>query len=708
MSPPDLPDSNDTNQKNEHIDYAVSDNFLENGILQVDSKMRQFLAFCREHEELSFIAAESTIKGIYRKSSSFVLTPDLGLLCRRLQLQVGDILQFFRQATQPRCIQVVFPRDPDFIKTVLFNTDFWRTKSLNVDFPLLEKKPTVSLPPLSKIINSVSQNQALDYLRNFFLTEQIFKSELISLNRAVNLHRYDHQIRAVKKTILECQGRALLADEVGLGKTIEAGLILREYFERGEIKKALIVVPASLSEQWRAELSEKFALNFQVIESSSQIEEYPLSIISIDTAKSLKLRHLFSQIRFDIVIVDEAHKLKNRKTLNYQFVKNLSARYLLLLTATPIQNDLIELFNLMNLISPGCLGTLQKFRREHISAGNRKLPSNVEVLKSKLGTRMIRNTRLRTNLSLPPRRVVMQKVELPKLERMVYERVSSFVRENYYLLSQRSKAFNQLTLMLFQKLLTSSPRALAESIRHVLERGGLEPWLESFFRDTVLLCEQIEVPAKFSLVADLINTQLSSERVLIFTQFLVTQRHLCEFLKEQTGRRVLLFYGEMSISKKEEVIKEFYKNPQSIMISTDSGAEGRNLQFARYLINFDFPWNPMKVEQRIGRIHRLGQERETLIINLCSALTIEEHIVELLLHKIRLFERVVGELDMILGYLATEFTDLEVMDKKIMEIIVKYQTFSEQGKQVELIASKFEKAAKTFEEVLKRQEYIFG
>jgi SNF2 family DNA or RNA helicase len=302
----------------------------------------------------------------------------------------------------------------------------------------------------------------------------------------------------------------------------------------------------------------------------------------------------------------------------------------------------------------------------------------------------------------------MQKVELQGLEKMVYERVSAFVREYYYALSHRNPCFNQLTLMLFQKLLTSSPRALSESMKNVLEKGQLDPWFENFFTETVSLCEQIEVPAKFSLTADLINSQLNSEHVLIFTQFLATQRHLYDFLQKKTGRKIFIFHGEMNIHKKDEIIQKFRDNSSSILISTDSGAEGRNLQFARYLINFDFPWNPMKVEQRIGRIHRLGQERETLIMNLCSAGTIEEHIVDLLLRKIRLFERVVGELEMILGYLATEYTDIEVMDKKIMDIIVKYQSFSEQKEQVEKIAGQFTKAAETFEETLKRQEYIFG
>jgi SNF2 family DNA or RNA helicase len=703
--------------KDEHLDenfiersFTVTDNFLENGILAIDYRLRQLVSFFKDYEEIELVTGKHYLKGIYRRSNSYILALELKVLCQKLGYSIGDTLVFRKYGKDFRRFYVQFEgKSQERVDELTEGLSSWRMPELHV------KYPKVSEGELQKRIQNVfdqassdfiSKEDALNGLIDFQLTGELYQKELISLNKVQNVFHYPHQIEAVRKVILECRGRALLADEVGLGKTIEAGLILREYFERGEIQRCFVVVPASLTAQWQGELKQKFGFEFEIITNPSEVEKTPFAIMSLDTAKGQKYRQLFSQLHFDLVIVDEAHKLKNKKTQNYQFVKGLCAKYMLLLTATPIQNDLVELFNLIYLIAPGSLGTMQKFKKQYIHPVNKRLPLNVDTLKRRLAPFMIRNNRALTQLKLPPRRVVFKQVELGELERVVYNKLTSFIRSYYYVVSSKKQFLNQLTLMLFQKLITSSPMALADSMQNMVVKGGLDTEVEKSFLEMIDICSKVKSPAKFEVVRDLLTNELADEKVLIFTQFRTTQRQLRAYLKE-AGIDPILFNGEMTLKKKDQAIEDF-RNEKRVLISTDSGAEGRNVQFARYMINFDFPWNPMKVEQRIGRIHRLGQKYETFILNLCTVNTIEEHIVELLSKKIRLFERIVGELEMILGYLASDLKELESLDKKIMDIVVKYESQDDQAQMLDALGKKFAKAAEVYEEVSRSQEYVFG
>ncbi|HET7560262.1 MAG TPA: DEAD/DEAH box helicase, partial [Limnochordia bacterium] len=200
---------------------------------------------------------------------------------------------------------------------------------------------------------------------------------------------YPHQIETVRKVIDEMDGRAILADEVGLGKTIEAGMILKEYILRGRVDKALILVPAALQWQWYSELKEKFGILAAILRTEHDWERCSVIIASIDAAKRALHKPYLERIAFDLLIVDEAHRLKNRKTRNWSFVNDLHKKYFLMLTATPIQNDLQELHNLIALLKPDQLGTKQSFKREFVF--DKHTPKRTEQLRERLSAVLIRN-----------------------------------------------------------------------------------------------------------------------------------------------------------------------------------------------------------------------------------------------------------------------------------------------------------------------------
>ena len=182
---------------------------------------------------------------------------------------------------------------------------------------------------------------------------------LVSLDSLRGVERFPHQLKACLKVMRDLNGRAILADEVGLGKTIEAGIVLKEYLLRGAVRTVLVLVPASLCEQWRAELWEKFELDFVVSRGpAGQWGRHPLVISSLETARHERHRRRVRGANYDMVVVDEAHRLRNHLTLGWKFINDLNPRYLLLLTATPVQNDLRELYNLATLVRPGTVGHL--------------------------------------------------------------------------------------------------------------------------------------------------------------------------------------------------------------------------------------------------------------------------------------------------------------------------------------------------------------
>ncbi len=476
--------------------------------------------------------------------------------------------------------------------------------------------------------------------------------QLICLDE-LDVEHYAHQIETALKALHQMRGRALLADEVGLGKTIEAGIIMKELIQRGLVRSVLVLTPASLTEQWREELSSKFHEEFDVFERPAQwrdVEkaEYGRWLTSLDRAK---LKHHSESILardYDLLIVDEAHKLKNRSTLAWKFVNQIRKRYVLMLTATPIQNDLMELYSLITILSPGQLGTVRAFRHHFLESADSRQPKNANSLRRLLNDVMIRNRRSKVDVAFPRRRAAIYHLTLSEPEWQLYADATDYIRRRFR--DVDSDKHLRLTLMTLQKELSSSPQAVASTLGKMVKDRAHGDQARVELQRFLALAESIPIGRKLVAVGEILER--FPGKFLVFTEYRETLATIVRQL-HQWNITAVSFHGGLNIRQKEAAVAAFREDERDggvrVMVSTESGAEGRNLQFCHQLINYDLPWNPMRVEQRIGRLHRLGQVNDVTIFNLSCNETIEAHIIELLARKIRMFELVIGELDLILG-----------------------------------------------------------
>ena len=465
-------------------------------------------------------------------------------------------------------------------------------------------------------------------------------------NHLPNLTPLPHQLETAKQVIENMNGKAILADEVGLGKTIEAGLILKEYMIRGLVKKVLILVPASLVTQWAIELNSKFFIPAITQRKSYVWEQCDVVVSSIDTAKRDPHRDIIYKQDYDLIIIDEAHKLKNNKTKNYEFVQNLKKKFCLLLTATPIQNRIEEIFNLVSLLKPGHLGSETAFYEKY-KRDARSLNDN-EHLKELVNKVMIRNRRADTGIEWTKRQVETIPIEFSPAEKDLYESISILKNEGDW---AQTSAFSVMTL---QREACSSREAVFYTLKNMLQKKeDPTPGFEEQIQFLINKVEAVQQNSKAEKALELI--QQVNDKVIIFTEYRATQMYLQWYLK-QHGISSVPFRGGFKRGKKDWMRELFQKHAQ-VLIATEAGGEGINLQFCNHIINFDLPWNPMRLEQRIGRIHRLGQEKDVMIYNFAIKGTVEEHILKLLYEKIHLFEKVIGELDDILTKL--EFGNIE-------------------------------------------------
>ncbi|PEQ96598.1 ATP-dependent helicase [Bacillus sp. AFS006103] len=469
---------------------------------------------------------------------------------------------------------------------------------------------------------------------------------LLAPGHLPNLTPLPHQLETAKQVIENMNGKAILADEVGLGKTIEAGLILKEYMIRGLVKKVLILVPASLVTQWSMELNSKFFIPAISQRKSYVWEQCDVVVSSIDTAKRNPHRDIIFKQDYDLIIIDEAHKLKNNKTKNYEFVQNLKKKFCLLLTATPIQNRVEEIFNLVSLLKPGHLGSetafFEKYKRDA-----RSLNDN-EHLKELVNKVMIRNRRADTGIEWTKRHVETIPIECTTEEKDLYESITDLKSEGNWV---QTSSFSVMTL---QREACSSREAVFYTLKNMLQKKeNPTPAFEEQIQYLIKKVEAVQKNSKAEKALELI--QKVNDKVIIFTEYRATQMYLQWYLK-QHGISSVPFRGGFKRGKKDWMRELFQKHAQ-VLIATEAGGEGINLQFCNHIINFDLPWNPMRLEQRIGRIHRLGQEKDVMIYNFAIKNTVEEHILKLLYEKIHLFEKVIGELDDILTKL--EFGNIE-------------------------------------------------
>ncbi|WP_394137387.1 DEAD/DEAH box helicase [Cytobacillus oceanisediminis] len=490
-------------------------------------------------------------------------------------------------------------------------------------------------------------------------------------NHLPNLTPLPHQLEVAKQVVESMNGKAILADEVGLGKTIEAGLILKEYMIRGLVKKVLILVPASLVSQWAIELNSKFFIPAVAQRKSYVWEQCDVVVSSIDTAKRNPHRDIIYSLDYDLIIIDEAHKLKNNKTKNYEFVQNLKKKFCLLLTATPIQNRISEIFNLVSLLKPGHLGTESAFY-ESYKKDSRSLNDD-EHLKELVNKVMIRNRRADTGIEWTKRHVETIPIEFSQEERVLYDAVTELRGEGDWVSS------SQFSVMTLQREACSSREAVYFTLQNMLKRQE-EP--TKYFQDQIQYLvskvEAVQQNSKAQKALELI--QKINDKVIIFTEYRATQMYLQWFLK-QYGITSVPFRGGFKRGKKDWMRELFQKNAQ-VLIATEAGGEGINLQFCNHIINFDLPWNPMRLEQRIGRIHRLGQEKDVMIYNFATKDTVEEHVLKLLYEKINLFEKVIGDLDDILTKL--EFGNI---DDHLVEIFGKSASEGEMRIKMENLTS---------------------
>ncbi len=507
-------------------------------------------------------------------------------------------------------------------------------------------------PPVSmqvRLSPLVFQETALPLadLRNYSLRERAAlwwvsnqSDDLLCLPNC-RIERLEYQIRAALRVLGPLRGRALLSDEVGLGKTIEAGLIIKELLTRGMAHRFLVLTLPSLVDQWAEELGDKFGLATVTTNdpaARSDPEQFwrgnTAIVASLHTLKQPAQLQIARQVHWDILVVDEAHHVRSSRSQAWQAVNVLPRQFLLLLTATPVQNSLEDLYNLVTLLQPGQLPSPKEFRARYIDPKSPRVPREPEVLRRLLSQVMIRNTRSNAGIELPPRQAETVLFEPEPEERVFWERWDGELRK-------RLEGLNPSQAGLWGRLLLqtagSSPAAWRASLAKFPDESAARGWSEQ---------APLE-PSWGRKCALIVPLARFAGGVVVFTQFLETQAALAQFLR---GADVKTFVvnGATPAAERQPIVEDFRRNGGALIL-THSGTEGRNLQFCHHLVNFDLPWNPMEIEQRIGRLHRIGQRQAVCIHNFVQAGTLQEHLLHILQEKLNLFELVVGETGLVLG-----------------------------------------------------------
>jgi len=527
--------------------------------------------------------------------------------------------------------------------------------------------------------------------------------QLISLPLLRDVKLYEHQLKTVRTVLRRFRGRALLCDEVGLGKTIEAGMILLELLARKLVRRVLILTPPSLVAQWQGEMRHKFGLEFITHDDPAFKQEGPEAwcsferiVASFHTAKRQPHRDAITGEPWDMVIVDEAHHMRNRDTLLWKFASSLNKKYILLLTATPLQNNLEELYNLVTLLQPGLLSTARRFRQRFVARGDKLTPRNLDHLQGLLAEAMVRNRRSTVGVRFTRRYARTFVVTPLPPEQALYREVTDFVRERL-----RTKAMlSRMALITLQKEMGSCSLAAAPTLERIAQGAKRSARDANLLRQMAVQANAQVESAKAERLLELLRE--FPDKVVIFTQFRATQEYLHDLLS-QAGENVALFHGGLSRMRKEQAIRAF-QGQARVLLSTDSGSEGRNLQFCHAVCNFDLPWNPMRIEQRIGRLSRIGQTEDVYVFNFVSASTLEADLLHLLEAKINLFELVMGEMDMILGNLheKREFEDM------VLELWVEADDEDDFHKRMEALGDRMAAAKEAYLRQRELDERLFG
>ncbi len=534
------------------------------------------------------------------------------------------------------------------------NAEAHRTAPPPPRAPRVPKPPRLSapLPPVVvaiKLPPLLFQETALVLtdLRDFALRERAAlwwvsnqSDDLLCLPHC-RIRRLEYQVRTALRVLGPLRGRALLSDEVGLGKTIEAGLVLKELLMRGMVKRFLVLTLPSLVDQWAEELNDKFGVAAVTTnqpgvrdEPARLWRENPGIVASLHTLKQPAHLAIAREVHWDLLIVDEAHYLRNRDSQAWQAVNVLPRQFLLLLTATPVQNSLEELYNLVTLLMPGQLPTPREFRARFLDPKRPRQPREPEELRRLLGQVMIRNTRANAGVDLPPRHAETVVFAPDEPERTFWQQWECEFR---VALTGLNASQSSLWGRLLLRAAGSSPAAWRSALAKFPAAAAARAW-----RDQSPLTDSWRRKC-----AAIVPLARSAGGVVVFTEFLETQAALAEFLRG-AGVPIFVINGATPAPSRQPITEEFRAHGGALVL-THSGTEGRNLQFCHCLANFDLPWNPMEIEQRIGRLHRLGQQHPVRIYNFVQAGTLQEHLLQILQDKLNLFELVVGETGLVLG-----------------------------------------------------------
>jgi SNF2 family DNA or RNA helicase len=530
--------------------------------------------------------------------------------------------------------------------------------------------------------------------------------QLICLPLVRDLELLEHQIRTTKTVLRRCRGRALLCDEVGLGKTIEAGLILDELALRGLVRSVLVLVPPSLVEQWQGEMRRKFALELTSHDDpafrargAAAWAEYDRVLASMHTAKREPHRSAILARRWDMVIIDEAHHLRNTRTQLWRFASELQKQYILLLTATPVQNNLDELFNLVTLLEPGLLSTAKQFQRRFVDRRDKLTPRNVEELHALLAEVMVRNRRSTVGLQFTRRWARTERLVLTAEERQLYDAVTALVRGHLRKAGGKG-GFTRMALIALQMALGSSSEAAAATLRNMAANEGYPARERQTLAELAERAAALTAGSKADRLLGLVRE--FPDKMVIFTQFRATQELLQRRLRE-AGHDVAVFHGGLTRLEKEAAVERF-RGSARLLLATEAGSEGRNLQFAHAVCNFDLPWNPMRIEQRIGRLSRIGQTHDVYVFNLVAADTVEAAVLHLLEAKLSMFELVIGEIDMILGNLEDEREFQDV----IADLWAESADTDDFGRRMEELGDRLLEAKAAYLEQARHDDRLFG
>ena len=566
-----------------------------------------------------------------------------------------------------------------------------------------------------------------------------------------------HQINAFCAAIDAMKtGGMVIADEVGLGKTIEAGLVLRYMLESGA-KKVLIALPVSLRKQWELELEDKFDLSSVILDRLTVehdaknwhrklADRQGVMIVITSYDYSSKLMKRFPDVKWDFLIIDEAHNLRNlNSTKRAKRLYALSGGIpKILLTATPLQNSLMDLYGLISFIDPRIFGSEQVFRQRYMK------DEDYDGLKRELTPVLCRTLRkdVADYMHFVKRicRTVDFKLSPDEIE--LYERVNLFLKgDALYSIPTSNRG---LIILVIRKLMASSSFALVETFEVLKKRleklyegtrstdaqEGFDLFWsfvedeidESGFEETededtaaqkayiqaeldkvnaiIDVAKRIKTNSKVTALKQALEIGFSYQRdngiaqkAVVFTESKRTQKYIAAELRKSgySEDDILLFNGDFNDTMTKEIyrawqvknfgnanygrsveykhsIVDYFKEHAKILICTDAGSEGLNLQFCNTVINYDLPWNPMKIEQRIGRCHRYGQQNDVAAINLLNTQNeADKRVYEILSKKFELFEGVFGASDIALGALESGTS----FEKMVLDIYQSCNTTTE-------------------------------